>query len=216
MPPQDREAQEADPEGGLTPVAAGNGGRVDPKGIAFDVDGVIADTMRLFLDIARDEFDVTHIRYEDITRYNLEECIDLPAEVIDRVIVRLLEGGYRAALNPIPGAPAVLERLARRCGTVLLVTARPSVGPIADFLRGILPCAAECAEIVATGSYDAKAEVLLERGVTHFVEDRLETCFALDAAGIAPILFAQPWNREPHPFVEVSSWGQIEGLIRWE
>jgi 5'(3')-deoxyribonucleotidase len=189
---------------------------VEPKGIAFDVDGVIADTMRLFLDIARDEFDVTHIRYEDITRYNLEECIDLSAGVIDRVIVRLLEGGYRAPLNPIPGAPAVLNRLTEHCGSVLLVTARPSVGPIADFIRGILPCAAECADIVATGSYDTKAEVLLERGVTHFVEDRLETCFALDAAGIAPILFAQPWNREPHPFIEVSTWDQIEGLIRWE
>ncbi|MCU0562481.1 MAG: haloacid dehalogenase [Desulfobacterales bacterium] len=193
----------------------GNGERVEPKGIAFDVDGVIADTMRLFLDIARDEFDVTHIRYEDITRYNLEECIDLPPGVIDGVIVRLLEGGYRSALNPIPGAPAVLNRLAGSCGSVLLVTARPAVGPIAEFIRGILPCAAECADIVATGSYDAKAEVLLARGVTHFVEDRLETCFALEAAGIAPILFVQPWNREPHPFIEVSSWDQIEGLIRW-
>jgi uncharacterized protein len=197
-------------------VGAGNGGQVEPAGIAFDVDGVIADTMRLFLDIARDEFDVTGIRYEDITRYNLEECLDLPADVIDRVIVRLLAGGYRARLNPIPGAAAVLNRLARRCGSVLFVTARPAVGPIADFLHGIMPCAAECADIVATGSYDAKAEVLLARGVTHFVEDRLETCFALDAAGIAPILFVQPWNREQHPFLEVSSWDQIAGLIRWE
>jgi hypothetical protein len=196
-------------------MTGGNGGRVEPKGIAFDVDGVIADTMRLFLDIARDEFGVTHVRYEDITRYNLEECIDLSAGVIDRVIVRLLEGGYRAPLNPIPGAPAVLNRLTEHCGSVLLVTARPSVGPIAEFMRGILPCAAECADIVATGSYDAKAEVLLARGVTHFVEDRLETCFALEAAGIAPVLFVQPWNREPHPFIEVSSWDQIAGLIRW-
>jgi 5'(3')-deoxyribonucleotidase len=197
-------------------VAAGNGGQVEPTGIAFDIDGVIADTMRLFLDIARDEFDVTGIRYEDITRYNLEECLDLPVAVIDRVIVRLLEGGTRARLNPVPGAPEVLNRLARCCGSVLFVTARPTVGPIADFIREILPCAGECADIVATGSYDAKTEVLLERGVTHFVEDRLETCFTLDAAGIAPILFVQPWNRAPHPFIEVAGWDQIEGLIRWK
>ena len=204
-------------------MAAGNGGnggaehngRVEPAGIAFDIDGVIADTMRLFLDIARDEFAVTGIRYEDITRYNLEECLDLPSDVIDGVIVRLLEGGYRAALYPIPGAPAVLERLARRCGSVLCVTARPTIGPIADFIHGILPSEGERIDIVATGSFEAKTEVLLDRGVTHFVEDRLETCFTLTTAGITPILFAQPWNREPHPFIEVNSWDQIDGLIRW-
>jgi 5'(3')-deoxyribonucleotidase len=190
------------------------GGRVDPARIAFDIDGVIADTMRLFLDIARDEFEVTGIRYEDITRYNLSECIDLSAEIIDRVIVRLLEGGYRARLDPIPGAPEVLERLTR-CGPVLLVTARPAIGPIGDFIRGILPETGERIAIVATGCFNAKTDVLLERGITHFVEDRLETCFALDAAGITPILYAQPWNREPHPFIEVASWDQIDGLIRW-
>lgn len=190
-------------------------GAVDPGRIAFDVDGVIADTMRLFLEIARDEFDVTGIRYEDITRYNLAECIDLSPEIIDRVIVRLLEGGYRGRLDPIPGAPGVLDRLVRRCGSLLLVTARPAVGPIDDFIRRILPQANGQVAIVATGSFDAKAGVLLERGVSHFVEDRLETCFHLDAVGITPILYAQPWNREPHPFIEVSSWDQIEGLIGW-
>lgn len=194
---------------------AAAGGPVDPARIAFDVDGVIADTMRLFLEIARDEFDVTGIRYEDITRYNLADCLDLSPEIIDGVIVRLLEGGYRGRLDPIPGAPGVLDRLVRRCGSLLLVTARPAVGPIDDFIRRILPQANGQVAIVATGSFDAKASVLLERGVRHFVEDRLETCFHLDAVGITPILYAQPWNREPHPFIEVSSWDQIEGLIGW-
>ncbi len=190
-------------------------GPVDPGRIAFDVDGVIADTMRLFLEIARDEFDVTGIRYEDITRYNLADCLDLSPDIIDGVIVRLLDGGYRARLDPIPGAPAVLDRLIRRCGSLLLVTARPTVGPIDDFIRCILPQANGQVAIVATGSFDTKAEVLLEKGVSHFVEDRLETCFHLNAVGITPILYAQPWNREPHPFIEVSSWDQIEGLIGW-
>ena len=41
--------------------------RVVPDRIAFDVDGVVADTMRLFLDIAREEYGINHTRYEDIT-----------------------------------------------------------------------------------------------------------------------------------------------------
>jgi 5'(3')-deoxyribonucleotidase len=194
------------------PVTAG---AVDPESIAFDIDGVIADTMTLFLDIARDEFDIHGIRYEDITTYNLADCIDLPPELIDRVIVRLLDGGYHARLRPIPGAPEVLQRLARRSGAVLFVTARPHVGPIGDFIRSIMPDDRTCFDIVATGSFDAKTEVLKRRRITHFVEDRLETCFSLKSAGVTPVLFAQPWNREPHPFIEVSSWREIEELIRW-
>jgi 5'(3')-deoxyribonucleotidase len=32
-------------------------------------------------------------------------------------------------------------------------------------------------------------------------------------AGIEPVLFKQPWNREPHPFVEVGNWDELEALI---
>jgi hypothetical protein len=188
---------------------------IEPESIAFDIDGVIADTMTLFLEIAADEFDIRGIRYQDITCYNLVDCINMAPEVIDRVIVRLLDGGYRGRLKPVAGAPEVLQRLARQSGGVLLVTARPHVGPVGDFIRSILPGDPGAFDIVATGSFDAKTDVLLGRSITHFVEDRLETCFTLNAAGITPVLFAQPWNREPHPFIEVSSWREIEELIRW-
>jgi len=203
------------PSCGLSKTVPVTAGGIQPESIAFDIDGVIADTMTLFLEIARDEFDVHGIRYEDITCYNLADCIDMAPEVIDGALVRLLDGGYRGRLKPVPGAPEVLQRLARRSGGVLFVTARPHLGPIEDFIRGILPGDPESFDIVATGSFDGKTEVLQRRGITHFVEDRLETCFNLDAAGITPVLFAQPWNREPHPFTEVSSWREIEELIRW-
>ncbi len=186
-----------------------------PGSIAFDIDGVIADTMSLFLDIAREEFAVEDIRYEDLTCYNLADCVDLEPAVIDGVIARILDGGYRATLRPIPGAAGVLERLARASGRLLLVTARPYLGPIGDFLRRLLPPGVDGMEIVTTGSFDAKTGVLQARRVTHFVEDRLETCWNLSAAGITPVLFVQPWNRSPHPFIEVSSWEEIEALIRW-
>jgi len=190
-------------------------GLIAPESIAFDIDGVIADTMTLFLDIARDEFAIDGIRYEDLRCYNLVDCVAIDPEVIDRIIARILDGGYRATLRPVPGAPAVLERLARRCGQLLFVTARPRIGPISDFVRRWLPAGLDGMDIVATGSFDAKAEVLQERRITHFVEDRLETCVTLDAAGITPVLFVQPWNRSPHAFIEVSSWGEIEDLIHW-
>lgn len=200
--------------GSLNP-AQGPTGVVAPESIAFDIDGVIADTMTLFLDIARDEFAIDGIRYQDLRCYNVADCIDLEPVVIDSILNRILDGGYRAPLHPIPGAPRVLERLARRCGQVLLVTARPYLGPIGEFMRSLLPGDLDGLDIVTTGSFDGKAAVLQQRRISHFVEDRLETCLTLNAVGIAPVLFAQPWNRSPHPFIEVSSWWEIENLIRW-
>jgi len=35
----------------------------------------------------------------------------------------------------------------------------------------------------------------------------------LSQAGITPIVFAQPWNRYPHPFREVSSWDELAMLM---
>lgn len=200
--------------GRLSGAAALRPAAIDPASVAFDVDGVIADTMTLFLDIARDEFDVRGVRYEDITCYNVVECLAMDPDVVDRILLRILDGTYTHPLRPIPGASGVLGRLARR-SAVLLVTARPQVGPVGAWVEALLVGEAATVEIVATGSFEAKTEVLLERGVAHFVEDRLETCFTLAAAGIQPVLFAQPWNRRPHPFLEVFSWEELDALIQW-
>ena len=71
-------------------------------------------------------------------------------------------------------------------------------------------------EIVATGSFEAKTDILLERHISFFVEDRLETCFSLAEAGITPVLFKQPWNRANSRFVEVDTWHDLEKLIEFK
>ena len=71
-------------------------------------------------------------------------------------------------------------------------------------------------EVIPTGTHTAKTDILLDRGVSHFVEDRLDTCHLLEAAGITPILFQQPWNRAPHDYIEVSNWGELEALIDFD
>ena len=186
---------------------------IDPTTIAFDIDGVIADTMRLFIDIARDEFHVNGVCYEDITCYNLVDCLDLDPDLINTVVARILDGDYRATLKPIAGAVEVLSRLGNGYGPILLVTARPHAGPIHDWMLELLPQAKASIEMIATGTSEAKTGILLDRKIRCFVEDRLETCFALQPTGITPVLFRQPWNRRPHPFLEVSSWKELEAII---
>lgn len=188
---------------------------IDPKSIAFDIDGVIANTMELFIEIGRMEHDVDWVRYEDITSYSLNDCLDLDPDIIKDIVRQLLDGSYKTPLHPIPGAADALGRLGARY-PLLMVTARPSIGPIGRWMERLLEPYGVTAEIVPTGDFEAKADVLKDRCITHFVEDRLETCFVLAQAGITPILFKQPWNRQPHPFTEVAAWDELTTLIDLE
>ena len=186
---------------------------IDPGAVAFDIDGVVADTMTLFLEIARDEYNINSIRYEDITGYNLADCLDMDADIIDRIVIKLLDGNHGTRLRPLVGAAEFLTRFAQNFPPVLFVTARPYIGTLDDWLENVLGLNSSLWEMVATGTHEGKTRVLLERGISYFVDDRLETCFALRDAGIVPVLFKQPWNREPHPFMEVGNWAELEALM---
>ena len=188
---------------------------INPSSLAFDIDGVLADTMTLFLDIARKEYEIRDVRYEDITCYALEECVDIDPVLIETILARIMDGTYNAPLKPIPGARNVLTRLGRLHKPILFVTARPYGEPIYEWIKSVLPLDPDSIEVVATGSFDAKVDVLLKSDISYFVEDRLETCYPLFEAGVTPIIFRQPWNRKRHPFVEVSTWKELESLIEF-
>ncbi len=189
---------------------------IDPASVAFDIDGVIADTMTLFLDIARNTHDIDGIDYEDITCYALEECLDVAPEILNDIGIRIVDGNYTAPLKIFAGARDVLNRIAECHGSVLFVTARPHPGPIEGWLYRNAELSPAQVDIVTTGSFERKTDVLLERNITHFVEDRLETCFLLKEVGITPVVFKQPWNRQPHEFLEVGSWDEIGAMIEFE
>ncbi len=188
---------------------------IDPAAMAFDIDGVIADTMTLFLEIARDEFNINGLRYEDIVCYDLIDCLNMDLDIIESVVAKILNGDHRAVLKPIAGAREVLARIAMNHSPVVFVTARPHLGPLNEWLTEVLALNPAGCDVVATGAHEGKAKALLERNISCFVDDRLETCFALRDAGIMPVLYKQPWNRKPHPFVEVASWRELETLIKF-
>lgn len=186
---------------------------IDPASLAFDIDGVFADTMSLFLDIAREDYHIYNVNYEDISCYILEECIDMDPDLIETILIRIMNGTHRPPLKPIAGATRVLTRIGRLHRPILFVTARPYGEPIYQWMQHILPLDGDSVEVVATGSFDAKIDVLANRDISYFVEDRLETCYPLFSSGVTPILFKQPWNRKRHPFMEVGTWKELESLI---
>jgi uncharacterized HAD superfamily protein len=182
--------------------------------LAFDIDGVVADIMTPFLALVRERYNRGHhLRYDHITTFMLSECLDLPIHIINEIIRELIDRPHELPVEPFPHAVPVLTRLAQET-PLLFVTARDRRQPIERWLhRHLAPVPPAAIRVLATGDPDAKVHCLQDRQIEYFVEDRLETCRQLADHGITPIVFAQPWNRLPHPFLEVADWSALASLL---
>jgi uncharacterized HAD superfamily protein len=186
---------------------------ISPSEIGFDIDGVVADTMKAFIRVAGEEFGINYISKEQITSYWIEECLPVPLDIIKSIINRLLADPFGIELEPLPGAREVLIRLAAH-GRLTFVTARPAKEPIEAWLVSLLSeVPREDIRVIATGHHLAKAEVLEELKLKYFIDDHLETCQDLHSRGIRTIVFDQPWNRGHTPFLRISSWEDLPGIM---
>ncbi len=119
-------------------------------------------------------------------------------------------------LKPMPGAVEVLGELTEHA-EVKVVTARSRPEPVHAWLETVLP-PSTCTRIhiIAMGTHDDKTRHIRQQGLTHFIDDRLETCTQLDSAGIRSIVFNHPWNANRHNLPTVSSWQDIRSLCLQE
>ena len=79
-------------------------------------------------------------------------------DLIGAIIGKIMDGSHKAPLKPIAGATDVLTRLVRLYSPILFVTARTHEEPIYDWIQSVLPFDPGSIEVVATGSFEAKAE----------------------------------------------------------
>jgi uncharacterized protein len=187
--------------------------KIDPRQLAFDIDGVVADIMSTFIAVAKERYNIHHIRYDDIVEFDLVRCLSMDEAVVWEIIDLLLNRPDDLAIDPFPGAVPVLTELSRN-QPLLFVTARDKPEPIFTWLTKNLPeVLPEDIKIIATGDPETKIDYLQAHGITYFVEDRLETCFQLARHGIQPLLYDQPWNRRPHSFPIIYTWQDLANLL---
>lgn len=189
--------------------------RIDPREIAFDIDGVVADTMDVFVRLARERYGLMELTKADMSCYNLHDCLGLKKEIIDGLICLTLDDENTLTIPAVPGAPGILTEMAREA-PLRFVTARIWPESITEWLHRTLPgVAPEKITVIATGAPETKPQVLGELGVRYFVDDRVETCRRLKTAGIQPFLFVQPWNRnEPADgCIRIENWAQLREWV---
>lgn len=185
---------------------------IDPSLVAFDFDGVIADTFKLFVRLAQENHGI-QVDYDSISDYEFIDAVNLPREDTLGLIDDLTYRSHELDLEPIAGALATLKRLSARTNP-MIVTARPVSAPVEIWLTERLP--GMTFRVAATGSPEAKLEALQQTAIKYFIDDRLDTCSLLSRHGFTPLVFEQPWNRsKPHDFKTVSTWSEIDELIDW-
>jgi len=182
--------------------------KIPSQSVAFDIDGVCANTVQLFIDIASSHYQMKVFSPSQITQYSFFKTMNLSDEDILQIIEKIVLGKHTEYLYPIMDAFNVLNMFSH---PILFVTARTSGVAISAWISHFL--VASNFEIIATKTPEAKKEILRERNIAYFMEDHLQTCYELAEVGIVPILFAQPWNRVPHPFLEVTSWREFFSLL---
>ena len=181
--------------------------------IGFDFDGVIADTAETFVRIAADKYGYNSFSKEDITNFELEDCINIPREIVDKIFTEILMDSLGTGLQPITGAIETLSQFATH-SKVTIITARPIDQPVHDWLECYLgkPLLTNI-QVVATGDHDDKIRHIHANNIKYFVDDRVATCQSLVKEEICPIVYQQPWNEGRHNLTMVSDWNDISHMV---
>jgi len=186
--------------------------KINPALIGFDIDGVVADTGGAFIRIANEEYGINSISLDDITSFEVIDCLDVDQGIIEEIFIRLLDDPLTAGLQPMEDAIPVLHRFADEA-PLTFITARPHEKPIARWLKHYLqPATFEKIRLVAMGVHDNKTAYIKDLGLKYFVDDRLQTCRMLANEGITPLVYNQPWNKNGHDLPTVNDWQAIHSL----
>jgi len=190
--------------------------KIEPREIGFDLDGVIANTAEAFIRIACEEHGFCSFTLEDITNFQIEQCIGMPAALVERIFNDILEDSLATRLLPMEGAVEVLGELAAKA-PVTVITARHLEQPVVDWFERHFPWETRKAvRLVAMGDHDDKLRYIRDHGLKYFIDDRAETCTMLAAARIVPLVYSHPWNRNRHQLRAVESWREIRSLLALE
>lgn len=187
--------------------------KIQGKEIGFDLDGVIADTAEAFIRLACNEHAFCSFTLEEITTFQVEDCLDIPAPLVEEIFDAILRDSLASGLQPMEGAVEVITAMSSTA-PVTIITARSLHQPVEEWLEHFFS-AAVCSNIrlVAMGRHDDKARHIHEHQLRYFVDDRAETCLQLADMAITPFVFSQPWNQGKHALQSVENWQELQAML---
>ncbi len=188
--------------------------RINPLELAFDIDGVVADTMEVFVRLAHERYGLTHLTKEHISCYNLYTCLGVEKGILDDLICLTLDDPHTMEIPPMPGAPRGPHRACPQRASQNSL--RPDLARVDNGMDLSDPSRRVSRQDYGHRFRGPRGQAgPSSRGSTCATSWKTASKHAaVKEAGIQPLLFVQPWNQnEPADgFIRVENWA---GLKEW-
>ncbi len=197
---------------------------IKPYEIGFDFDGTFADTMSLFLAIAKQEYNIDWIKYHDFTQYDTEKSLAdkwVPKEIVTEIFHKIIFWYWKAdvKLHTIPYSVMMLQYIAKETGKLTFITHRPPCeDKMISWIRTCLNMYDENIDynIVYSSSPKDKYKACQENGIKYFLDNSYDVCYSLFIQGIKPITYIQPWNDfKGFSWPRIQRWDELIQMIDW-
>jgi 5'(3')-deoxyribonucleotidase len=188
--------------------------------IAVDIDGVLADFHRPFLNFYNRRKG-TNFKIEDIITYDLSKLFRTSFEETVREIDSFYNSRAFLGITPIPGSQEAINFLKKK-NFLAIITSRPETlrRETTNWLLGNFPNSFLAAHFIGNysgnGSEGKKVSFCLREGYQVLIEDSVGEANECAEKGIDAILFEQPWNihEKLHPKIKrVKNWQEILGVL---
>lgn len=184
--------------------------------IAVDVDEVLADMLKAYLDNFSVRFKTSFSR-SDFNLYSLSGILGVNEDFAKIDIHKFIyENG--ADISPVEGADRFISLIAARHELVSITARQPSLrGPTEKWLETHFPGVFSGVYFTNGHSLNgeptlSKAEVARSCGAELLIDDHLGNCVSCARDGIDSYLFSAPWNVHldlPPKVERVFSWGDV-------
>ena len=168
--------------------------------VGYDFDCVVVEFAEVFCELAQKMYNIP-ISASDIATYSLAEIHPrMTRSRADRLIAIATDPSHpefdtSLQMRPTPGSVEALQRHTSVHGRVVIITARPSSGPVEDWLR---EAGVDGAEVYCASAAHKVARVQ-ECGLSGFVDDNLQTCYQMINMNLSAVVMDRPWNRNVDP-----------------
>ena len=182
--------------------------------IAIDIDGVLLDIVVNFCDIFNKKHGTSFTR-DDVTNWEFFYDWNISEEEAFEIFFEIYENTMSIPFID-DAAPRIMEKLNKK-QDVYILSARNSEYRIQiieklDFHN--IKRGSHYTDLILVKHKPLAAKQNYEFDI--YVDDNPHLAEAVKLMEDRYLLlFDQPWNRKPHPFLTVKSWHEIEALIQW-
>ncbi|GER66912.1 putative nucleotidase YqfW [Weizmannia acidilactici] len=181
------------------------------KRFGIDIDGTVTSPESL-VPFINEAFHI-HLKYEDLTKYEITDVVDIPPETFNRWFIQSEPAIYEK--SPIAeGAKEVLTKWADRFELYFISARASHLLKVTKNWFSRQQLKYHHIELIGTHH---KVETAKKYDIDVFLEDKHDNAAAIaEELGIPVLLFDTPYNRDPVPknVYRVKNWKEADEWIR--